>query len=839
MRSVLKGITSLSLLIFLLLCTTNTAQAQISVVDTLTVEELVNDYLLGAGVDATNITFNGMPGDQVYLKVGLVIAEDSEFPFDTSIAITTGPISSVIDGDGFGDGDQTDDPDLVAIAGFNINNQGIIEFDFEVVGDSVNFNYIFASAEYPGFTCSSFNDAFGFFLSGPNINGPFTNEAVNIALIPGTDIPVAINTVNSGVASSGDGSECEEANPNWEEDSQYFIDNDPQLENSIGFAGHTVSLPAKYGVECGETYHIKMAIGNASDQSLQSAVFLQANSFTVIGNIYVNANPTINGATVSEPGYEGVLVEGCSVALIDLIRPANYDGVVDTVYFSGTAEPGVDYTVPSTTQWTFPEGIDTLTFSISVIPDEFENEDEYLTVNVVSTNFCTGQTDTSSVSIPIVDPYGISATGGTFTAICPADSIIVSAEGGDGISPYHYSLVTPFDSLPFITTNDFFAPVPEVGQADYTVWVTDACGFDTIPATITVVNGIPDFLSVLIAEPAPAYCPNDPLTVVATGQDGNPFTTGQPFDYLYEWSNGMVGSSITVNLDTTTTIELTLTDSCGTQITDSVTFTYPNYEPLEVSFEPFEVLCPGDPVPLTATVTGGEGTVHNFIWREGNSVVGTEPTTVVNPDNILTNTTYSVEVTDLCNFADTFNYVYFLDYFPLNGGVISSKANCMGDELVLQIDSVEGGREPYFYLWDGPGDLVSLDSATGTAVIQFPDTSSYVVTVNDVCNYYPLTVGHRPEIVVMAEAPNVITPNGDKRNDEFIIKGLNPVDFPDSKLQIYNRWGRIVFETSTYENNWGGEDLLDGTYYYVLTIDGGECVHNGTIEVLGSTAGAN
>lgn len=64
--------------------------------------------------------------------------------------------------------------------------------------------------------------------------------------------------------------------------------------------------------------------------------------------------------------------------------------------------------------------------------------------------------------------------------------------------------------------------------------------------------------------------------------------------------------------------------------------------------------------------------------------------------------------------------------------------------------------------------------------------------------------------------PNLFTPNGDGKNDSFIIKGLD--QFAESDLVIFNRWGNEVFKSGSYQNNWTGEGLNEGTYFYLLKI---------------------
>jgi gliding motility-associated-like protein/uncharacterized repeat protein (TIGR01451 family) len=89
-----------------------------------------------------------------------------------------------------------------------------------------------------------------------------------------------------------------------------------------------------------------------------------------------------------------------------------------------------------------------------------------------------------------------------------------------------------------------------------------------------------------------------------------------------------------------------------------------------------------------------------------------------------------------------------------------------------------------------------------------------------------------PAISTQFFVPNVITPNGDGKNDKFVIKGLDL--YPRSVLEVYNRWGNQVYRSDNYSNNWGGEGLSGGIYYYVLRINvaGAPQVYKGYIELI-------
>ncbi|GIV41824.1 MAG: hypothetical protein KatS3mg034_1134 [Vicingaceae bacterium] len=92
---------------------------------------------------------------------------------------------------------------------------------------------------------------------------------------------------------------------------------------------------------------------------------------------------------------------------------------------------------------------------------------------------------------------------------------------------------------------------------------------------------------------------------------------------------------------------------------------------------------------------------------------------------------------------------------------------------------------------------------------------------NDVC-YYGL-MGESEECEAELIIPNVVTPNGDGINDYFVIPYL--ALYPGSKLVIYNRWGKKIYESDDYKNNWDGSNYSAGTYYFILTRNDG----NGTV----------
>jgi hypothetical protein len=267
------------------------ANAQLTTDNSQSPEQVVLNALLGQGIIATNITFNGSSLDSINNQIGTFSALGNDLGMGSGVIMATEGIPFIEVGFGGGypvNSSVTNDSDLLLLANppcQNYNDMAILEFDFVPAGDTMVFDYVFGSEEYGSYTCSQYNDAFGFFLSGPDIAGPYTNNAVNIAKIPGTSTPVAINTVNSGIA-DGDSYNCDLANPNWMNDTAFFNREAYYYGDSlmVQISGLTNILSAVYfGLTIGETYHIKMAIGDACDGVVNSAVFFKGSSFRAMG----------------------------------------------------------------------------------------------------------------------------------------------------------------------------------------------------------------------------------------------------------------------------------------------------------------------------------------------------------------------------------------------------------------------------------------------------------------------------------------------------------------------------------------------------------------------------
>lgn len=108
------------------------------------------------------------------------------------------------------------------------------------------------------------------------------------------------------------------------------------------------------------------------------------------------------------------------------------------------------------------------------------------------------------------------------------------------------------------------------------------------------------------------------------------------------------------------------------------------------------------------------------------------------------------------------------------------------------------------FVWnDGSQDSTLTVSQAGQYWVQVPSARC---AIRDTINVQVLDCP--------GEIPNVFTPNGDGKNDAFQIANIELIPW---RLEIYNRWGRRVYESDAYRNDWRGEGLPSGVYYYGLS----------------------
>ncbi|MDP4631130.1 MAG: T9SS type A sorting domain-containing protein [Flavobacteriales bacterium] len=237
------------------------SQAQFDVDSISDQTSAVEDLFLANGIFVNNISFIGDSAQLGWLTDG----DSVSLGINEGLVLSTGVAATVSNGNNIPVGNWSNtlsNPDLSGLTGFPTYDLAQLDFDFIATGDSMTFQFVFGSAEYPEWVGSNFNDIFGFFVNGPGIAGPYTNGAVNLALVPGTNTVVSINTINADTNAT------------------LYNDNSTLLIPNFFCDGYTVPMFASIGnLIVGQTYHITLAITDASDAALDSWVFLGGNSF--------------------------------------------------------------------------------------------------------------------------------------------------------------------------------------------------------------------------------------------------------------------------------------------------------------------------------------------------------------------------------------------------------------------------------------------------------------------------------------------------------------------------------------------------------------------------------
>lgn len=264
----------LHLFILLALCGISIAQAQyIQVNDTYTPQQLVENVLINSTcATVSNISVTGgnfSDGSQSY---GYFNGNSSSFPFLQGVILSSGravsaqgPNNSLLD-DG-GNMNWPGDRDLEEALQINNSvNATVLEFDFVPLGNKISFRYMLSSEEYHDNAPCRYSDGFAFLLREASSS---VNQ--NLAVVPGTSIPVKVTSVRPLIGGSGG---CEARN-------EEYFGGFNGTEHPTNFNGQTVPMLAQAEVVPGTLYHIKLVIADEGNYRYDSAIFLDGGSFTV------------------------------------------------------------------------------------------------------------------------------------------------------------------------------------------------------------------------------------------------------------------------------------------------------------------------------------------------------------------------------------------------------------------------------------------------------------------------------------------------------------------------------------------------------------------------------
>jgi gliding motility-associated-like protein len=359
---------------------------------------------------------------------------------------------------------------------------------------------------------------------------------------------------------------------------------------------------------------------------------------------------------------------------------------------------------------------------------------------------------------------------------------------GGGIAPYNYNWSGA------ITSTDEDLTDLTIGQ--YIVEVTDQNGCLIVNSTsITQPNEI-----IIIGSSSNATCSANNGSVSVS-------VTGGVSPYTYAWDNGSTLQNLSNVSGGTYTLTVTDANGCLAQYTDTVE----SLSNLSAYVEISDVLCYGDSTGSATVIVESGSQPFTYLWSDGSQ----------HQSNFnLAAGPYSVIVMDYLGCQTTVNFTVNQPEeltLTLSPSVYSGGFNISAyeEEDGYILSNVQGGVEPYNYTW----------------FTEPPQTTENAYGLG--AGYYTLSVSDDNGCVVSAAIrligpielamPEGVSPNGDGDNDFFVIKGIEA--YPDNYITIYNRWGNIVFETSSYNNEWEGQnnkgdEVPDGTYFVVFEANG-------------------
>ncbi len=712
----------------------NAFYSQLAVTNDMSPEEYVQDVLLGGGVVASNITFNGNPGSAVNSQCGFFTSNEGVIDLCDGIILASGDVTGALGPNNSGgftlgaDNPINGDADLeLLIPGFPVNDVAVLEFDFVPEDDVLTFSYIFGSDEYLEFVNGGFNDVFGFFLCGPGISGPystpdntlFPDGSDNIAVLPSGDV-VSIDNVNDVVNSeyyviNGDGT-----NEPYASDDFY-----------VQYDGLTVVLTATANVVPGETYHIKMAIADAGDTALDSGVFLEGGSFSSglngIDAVTYSSLGLVEASELCDSGYFYIGREGCVL-----------DSLWYEFVYTGSADYGTDYN-PLPLDTILPEGVEEIIFPMYAISDGIDEGMEVMEVLIYSSE--TGAEGSfiflDTLTVNIVDNYTFPLDAETVSVYCPVDSANIFAVPMYPGVP-EYDITWTQNGVVLGDETQLLVPVPEI-QYDstyYNITVMDGCGMFSEPDSVWIVNSIPSHPVVEVGINS-TYCRGIEFPLYAEIDHGTaPFT--------YQWSDGGTTSPNLVTPDIDTEYTVIVTDGCGREAEGTGTLIMPATVTIDEDVPDY--ICIGEDLELSPMASGGRSPYY-YTWGQnpvfgdleydnwtGNGTIG-NVVQFAEDENIaylqLEVRDYCQRMRDTLGISNPFDFpVYFTDTVTVLNCMIPNVITPNGDDINALFEAEELlANKGTLFIYDRWGKLMSESSEYFWDPKNSPDGTYYWVII--------------------------------------------------------------------------------------------------------------
>lgn len=739
---------------------------------------VLEDYFFGEGITVTNAQFKG-----VDVQFGVFLNAQNDLGLDEGIVLSTGRVEDVV---GLNDTASSilrglpnrvdDDADLKKLADFmvdtldriytnlslerveNMSEAAILEFDVTTRGNTLDFDFVFGSEEYSAWINTRFVDVMGIFVSGPNINGPYSNGAINIAELPGGRLPLSVSSVHGG------NSKYQPFNE------QYYV---PTITQNIAFGGVTVPLKNSITVAPCTVYHVKIAIADGSLPDKDSGIFLKKQGLNSDG-ITATLLPQ-NAVSFPDSLYQ----EGCALVAVKLDLPKVQFSTTYLQQFAfGTVADNADINFETSIVQRVSDRVDTVYYAVNY--DFFNEGKEYALFELKNTSGCV--VSNNSIAFYIDDRQSLTLPNPN------NDTLYYSCQSaGVTLKPTtNYSADLAYawtDNVPVAQQYDSSVTIfPQNDDETFTVTITDTCSNEQVMKNFVVIK----------TESTPLFVdiPKDTLTFSCQGASFTPavnITGGtSPFQYTVIYDNQNYTDTIlkAVNATASEYYGISVRDACGQLVSDSVFIQVPQYNALSFGVSAPSTICPNDRWQVITIVNGGAGNYmfsYNGIAYNGDTL------------NLLPKESgsYLFEVMDACGNIASQELTLTIDELSAN-----FELNYLNDNTVKCINLSQKAEN---FEWFTAGEIFSTE-VEPIVVLDINETATITLVASnkDGCTD---TLSKSIEPAPRYYIPTAFTPDGDGMNDCFQPVGLAPDEYT---LDIFDRWGQIVYTTSDWGQCWDG-----------------------------------